>query len=416
MVSVITLDDELLCKYSSFKKTYRILAYALSFANNTRLQKSDRITGPLTPQECHNAIKRAFGAAQHSEYGNEIALLKASSPIPHNSKLRDLHPFVDAEGILRVGGRLMNADVPYDEHHPIIVPPKHHLTRILIIDEHENLLHAGSQLLLAMLRRRFWIPNGRNKEKGVMRKCLKCFRLKSKTAVQLMGQRPAARVSQSHPFQHCGVDYAGPIAVKHGGRRSKVTTKAYIALFICMATKAIHLELVSDLVTSSVLVALRRFIARRGKPSHMYSDNGTTFVGADSELKRFLSNDVTVESVVNFSTSEGISWRLTPPRAPHFGGLWEAGIKCMKSHLKCVIGNAVLTFEELTTVLIQIEACLNSRPLCLLSDDLDSPAALTPGHFLIGQPLCAHPEPSVLEVPANRLHRWQVVQQLHQSF
>ncbi|XP_046988473.1 uncharacterized protein LOC124594161 [Schistocerca americana] len=310
----------------------------------------------------------------------------------------------------------MNADVPYDERHPIIEPPKHHLTKILIIDEHENLLHAGSQFLLAMLRRRFWIPNGRNTVKGVIRKCLKCFRLKSKTAVQLMGQLPAARVNQSHPFQHCGVDYAGPIAVKHGGRRSKVTTKAYIDLFICIATKAIHLELVSDLVTSSFLAALRKFIATRGKPSHMCSDNGTTFVGADNELKRFLSNDATVEGVVNFSTSEGISWRFTPPPAPHFGGLWEAGIKCMKSHLTRVIGNAVLTFEELTTVLIQIEACLNSRPLCLLSDDLDSPAALTPGHFLIGQPLCAHPEPSVLEVPANRLHRWQLVQQLHQSF
>lgn len=183
-----------------------------------------------------------------------------------------------------------------------------------------------------------------------------------------------------------------------------------------MATKAIHLEVVSDLETNSFLAALRRFIARRGKPSHLYSDNGTTFVGAHNELKRFFSNNSTVEGVVNFSTSEGISWEFIPPRAPHFGGLWEAGVKSMKSHLKRVIGNASLTFEELTTVLSQIEACLNSRPLCSLSDDPDSPAALTPGHFLIGQPLCTYPEPSVLKIPANRLHRWQLTQQLYQSF
>ncbi|XP_046988406.1 uncharacterized protein LOC124594099 [Schistocerca americana] len=161
-----------------------------------------------------------------------------------------------------------------------------------------------------------------------------------------MGQLPAARVNQSRPFQHCGVDYAGPIAVKHGGRQSKVTTKAYIALLICMATKAIHLELASDLVTISFLAALRRFIERREKPSNMYSYNDTRFVGPNNELKRFFSNHAIVEGVVNFSTSEGISWRFTPPRAPYFSGLWEAGIKCMKSHLKRVIGNAVLTFKD----------------------------------------------------------------------
>jgi len=151
----------------------------------------------------------------------------------------------------------------------------------------------------------------------------------------------------------------------------------------------------------------------------IYSDNGTTFVGANTELQKLLKmiNDEKCRKVVsNMLLNEGTEWRFIPPKAPHFGGIWEAGIKSVKQHLRRVVGDTVLTFEELYTVLTQIEACLNSRPLCPLSSDPNDLSALTPSHFLIGEPLTAIPDPNLLDCKSNRLQRWQLVRQISQSF
>jgi transposase InsO family protein len=159
-----------------------------------------------------------------------------------------------------------------------------------------------------------------------------------------------------------------------------------------MSTKALHLELVSDLTTNAFIAALRRFMSRRGRPAQVYSDNGTNFVGASKELKRFLSRLKSSEEVCVYTASEGITWSFNPPHSPNFGGLWEAGIKSVKTHLKKIIGMTPVNFEEMYTILTKVEACLNSRPLCVLSNDFESPAVFTPGHFLIGQAPCSLPD------------------------
>jgi transposase InsO family protein len=321
---------------------------------------------------------------QHTEYKQEIECLLHDIPVGKNSKLFGLHPFLVTNGLLRVGGRLANADIPYSEQNQLIVPPKNHVTNLLIVYEHERLLHAGPQQVISSLRCNYWISTGRNIVRLVLRKCLRCFRLRTHNTSQLMGQLPTARVQTSRPFAATGIDYGGPFNLKIGGRRSKLTQKAYLALFVCMSTKALHLELVSDLTTNAFLAALRRFVSRRGRPAQVHSDNGTNFVGASKELKRFLSRLKSSEEVCAYTASEGIIWNFNPPHSPHFGGLWEAGIKSVKTHLKKIIGMTPLTFEEMYTILSQVEACLNSRPLCALSNDIESPAVLTPGHFLIG--------------------------------
>lgn len=151
---------------------------------------------------------------------------------------------------------------------------------------------------------------------------------------------------------------------------------------MCFVTKAVHLELVSDLTTEAFLAALRRFFARRGLSKTIYSDNGTTFQGAKSELARFLK-DQSSEFISELS-NQFVDWVfIPPPRAPHFGGLWEAGVKSVKHHLKRVIGETSLTFEQFTTVLCQVEACLNSRPLSPLSSHPSDLQPLTPAHFLV---------------------------------
>lgn len=188
---------------------------------------------------------------------------------------------------------------------------------------------------------------------------------------------------------------------------------------MCFSTKAVHLELVSNLSTQAFLAALRRFVARRGKPKEIFSDCATNFVGASKELKnmhKFSATSQNNEEIAAYLASEQITWHFNPPSAPHFGGLWEAGVKSMKFHMKRIIGNSVLTYEEFSTVLAQIEACLNSRPLCPLSSDPSDLAVLTPGHFLIGAPLTDIPERDISDVPISRLKRWQLTQRVFQHF
>lgn len=192
-----------------------------------------------------------------------------------------------------------------------------------------------------------------------------------------------------------------------------------MAVFVCLATKAIHLELVHDYTSQSFLNALKRMMARRGKVTRMYSDNGTNFVGANRELKEirdFLRTKDFQNAVVDNLTNDGIEWRFIPPNSPHVGGIWEAGVKSFKNHFKRVAGTSLPTAEEMYTLLTLIEACLNSRPLTPLSDDPNDLQPLTPGHFLIGTALIAPAEYNLGEVPDNRLSRWQRVEKLRQEF
>ena len=180
-----------------------------------------------------------------------------------------------------------------------------------------------------------------------------------------------------------------------------------------------HLEIVTGLTTDAFLAAFRRFIARRGKPQEMNSDHGTNFVGAKrelAELDKLLKSDTHNDILSKELGNQGITWKFTPERGPHFGGLWEAGVKSVKTHLSRIVGGTRLSYEEMSTVLCQIEACLNSRPLSEISSDPSDLNALTPGHFLITTELNALPEPNLLDLKLNRLDRWQHLQALYQQF
>lgn len=233
-----------------------------------------------------------------------------------------------------------------------------------------------------------------------------------------MGNLPRARVTGIRAFLDCGVDYAGPIAVRTTKGRGHTSIKGYIAVFICLATKAIHLECVSDMTAETFIAAYRRFAARRGPAANMYSDNGGNFTKGNKllQLKSKQEEDAYNNTVYTEMIKVNTQWHFNPPESPNFGGLWEAGVKSVKTHLKKTVGEAKLTFEELSTLLYQIEATLNSRPLCPLSSDPSDIAVLTPGHFLIGAPLLAPPETTYLEINTNRLSRWQLIQKMHQHF
>ncbi|XP_059045533.1 uncharacterized protein LOC131841266 [Achroia grisella] len=185
-----------------------------------------------------------------------------------------------------------------------------------------------------------------------------------------MGDLPPARTNRSRPFLHTGVDYTGHILIKANKGRGIKTTKGYVAVFVCMSTKAVHLELVSDLTTSAFLAALRRMAARRGVPRHSYSDQGTNFIGANRILQEEYNHltEIFSKEFMSEVTNMGIEWHFNAPAWPSAGGLWERSVQTLKYHLKRVVGEQKLTFEEYSTVLSRLEACLNSRPLCPMTD------------------------------------------------
>jgi hypothetical protein len=414
-------STSLLHRVSSLKQLKRYTAYWKRFVGNCHasIRKGPSTQGPLSSEELEKSLLWWIKLVQDAEFGEEIRELKKGNPVSSKSKLKSLNPFLDSSEILRVGGRLRHAAVSVDQKNPILLPRHSRLTELIIQDCHDSLFHAGGQLILSVLNRRFWIIGAKDAIRHQNKKCVVCTRHRGATATQIMGDLPTARVNPARAFVKCGVDYAGPFTLRAIPGRSKVTFKGYLALFVCLTTRAVHLEIVSSLSTDAFLAALKRFTARRGKSSDIYSDCGTNFVGASKELKELLAlvnSNPHQQRVSSHLANEGIRFHFNPPSAPHFGGLWEAGVKSVKHHLHRVVGNTRLTFEEMTTLMAQIEACLNSRPLTPISTDPNDLCALTPGHFLIGESLTAIPEPDITELKANRLSRWQLVQQLYQHF
>jgi hypothetical protein len=411
------LPPDFLTRFSSLRKLQRVLSYCLRFAENCR-KPITKHTGPLKVSEVQRSMLIILKNVQYQAFSTEIKELEGGRQVSKKSRLTSLNPFLDDSGLIRVGGRLRNSGAHSDVKHPIVLP-KCEITELIIQAEHISLLHAGPQATLASLRQRYWPMSGRSVVRRIIHNCLKCFRANPTTSSQLMGDLPKDRVQPARPFLNSGVDFGGPVYLKEGRGRGKRTVKGYIALFVCFATKALHLELVGDLSSQSFLGALKRFISRRGHVANLYSDNGTNFVGARnelSELGEMLKSQKFERDVIDRLADRTVRWHFIPPHSPHHGGIWEAGIRSVKSHLKRVIGLTSLTYEEMHTVLTQIEACLNSRPLTPISNDPNDLIALSPSHFLIGDLLTAPVEHDVTPLPINRLSRWQYVEQLRQHF
>ena len=306
--------------------------------------------------------------------------------------------------------------------HPIILHGKHFVTKLIIRHEHVQLLHARPTLLCSSISRSrcFSIIGMRKTVRSVTRQCITCRKQTARPQPQMLGQLPIERVTPGAVFERVGVDYAGPLYVKSGMTRRSVARKAYICLFVSLAVKAVHIELVLDLTTQAFIAALRRFTVRRGYPSLIWSDHGRNFVDVSRELKKlyeFLQKESTNGAILQFCATKNIEWSFIPERSPHFDGLWESAVKSAKYHLKRVVKDTKLTFEEMTTFLVQVEACLNSRPLVALnSPDDDGIEALKSGHFLIGQPLYALPDHSFSNPTISFVKRWNLCQQLTHHF
>lgn len=420
LAAVIPDTWELRTKYSSWLRLMRITGLIMRFVNNCRNKKRKARNHFLEPEELDVARIFWIKVTQSLHFANEIVCLENQDELPRKSHLLSLNPQVDQDGVMRLGGRLRRSRrLALDQKFPIIMPHKDHLTNLLLAYAHDQTMHGNVQSMRVYLRQRYWIVKDRAAVRHFVRRCEVCFRYRAQPMHQLMADLPRPRIDPepARAFAFCGVDYAGPLKVKMQKKNlSFVLSDGYVAVFVCMATKAVHLEGVMDLSTDSFIAAYHRMSARRGPVAHMYSDNGSNFVGAarvlveDWAIAIEENEQIWAEELAN----EGVLWHFNPPKAPHHGGLFEAAVRCMKYHMRRVLRNYHLTYEELTTVLCQVEAVLNSRPLCPLSDDPEDDDVLTPGHFLVGTNLTAPPEPNLMYIKENRLSRWQQVQLLHQ--
>lgn len=337
--------------------------------------------------------KYGYNLNKKKAFKTEIERIKSGDKLPSKSTIASLRPILDKNNILRVGGRIDKANIAYQQRHQYIIPSKSRLSFLILKYAHDATLHGGIQIMMQFIRKKFWIPKLRAEARKYIHSCVQCARMANTTASQIMAELPEIRIRPAHPFQHVGVDMAGPYNIMLTNKinmntRSRLLPeiKGWVAVFICLTTRNVHLEPTEGMSTDDFLQAYQRFVSRRGNPEVIYSDHGTNFVGADNLLQKAFDK-WKAEEIQHAVHLYGTEWRFITPSAPHEGGIWEAAVKSMKHHLKRVMGTQKYSIQGITTLLTSIEACLNSRPLCKLSDDPNDLEALTPAHFTIGRPL-----------------------------
>lgn len=370
----------------------------------------------LSQEEKDEALRFWVAKEQKRFFETELRELAAGRGCPKKSTLAALVPFVDGEGILRVSGRLEKSSMPFDGKHPMILPDLSRLAGLIVRTSHLSTLHGGTRTMMAATRQTFWVVGLRMLCKRVLAKCVTCARHKAVVGQQLMGSLPQARAMKSFPFENAGVDYAGPFLLKLKDGRCKSRVKAFVAVFVCMATKAVHLELVEGLSTPAFLAAFQRFSSIRGPCLQVWSDNGTNFVGAQKELKELVNSWKDGGLDASELRRLKVEWNFIAPYSPHQGGLWEAAVKSMKYHLTRVAGARTLSMGEMRTVLAQISAILNSRPMGAMTDDPQDLEVLTPAHFLNGRPMVQLFGPRVETRPTDLLDMYRQLQFMTQQF
>ncbi|XP_066589323.1 uncharacterized protein [Prorops nasuta] len=380
--------------------------------------KTIKLKGTLQPDEIERAERWVIKELQSCVFNDILQQLKTKEKCS-KGKFAKLSPLLDEHNIIRVGGRLHKSTLTFAQKYPILIPGSHLLTDSIIRETHEQNFYTGVRTTLSLIRQKFWILDGRNQVRKVIHKCVRCIRFQPDTIQYKMGDLPSSRVRTALPFETTGVDFCGPFYTKERKYRNKTQVKTYECVFVCMTINAIHLETVTDLSSDGFLAALRGFIARRGLPKHIHSDNRTNFVGANNKLKELynsLNSSEHEKKVTEFASERRIKWHFIPPLSPHFGGLWEFFVKMFKHHFKRVVGNTVFTLEQFNTFVNEIEAVLNSRPIILLSSDPNDMIALTPAYYLIGRTFATLPELDLSSVNENRLAIWQHLTKMRQDF
>ena len=384
-------EDELidLKRFSSFKRLKHSLAYSILWSDRIRARVRHEEMPTLREDHLERALHILVRIAQKEGFKKEIEALAVEEELK-GSRLAPFSPFIDEHDLLRVGGRVGRSSLPYDAAHPLLLPREHHLSLLIARHYHQRYFHAGVNYVLAHIRQQFWILSGRELVKKVVRDCRECTTASVKPSQQIMAELPPERLLPTPPFTHTSVDYFGPMTVGVGYRK---TDQRWGALFTCMTTRAVHLEVAASLSTPDFLNLFRIFCCLRGTPKTCYSDNGTQFKGAEKWLRHVyesLSSDAEFKEEM---VKRGIKWTFYPPHAPHFGGVHESLVRSVKrafykaldiSQKRKVENKTQMSLKEceLRLLFAEVTGFLNARPLSYTSGD-PKDGVLTPNHFLL---------------------------------
>jgi hypothetical protein len=388
--------DRVINYFSSWKKIVRIVAWL------RRITGRNKSSGRLSRDEVGAAELAIVKHVQNKHYKDVVQAVESGKDIKRSSDLRGLCPYKDTTGVLCVGGRV-------EGQHPVIIPGSDPIARAIVMDTH-NVGHVGIEWTLSQVRAKYWITKGRSVTKSTLKDCVICKRLYGKAMQQKMADLPGVRIKcTGRPFTNIGIDMFGPFLVTQ--RRSQL--KRYVCIYTCMGMRAVHLEMVESLDTNSFINSFRRFVARRGKPTTVYSDNGTNFVGGQRELDA-AHNGLSEELMKNYASKNDIGWHFNPPYASHHGGVWERMIRSVRRIMASMLKDR-LSDETLHTILCEVEFIINNRPLTKLSDDPLDLNPLTPNHLLMMGGSCTIP-PGEFGLKDSYRHRWRYVQHITDIF
>ena len=399
--------SELTSRYSEWYRMKRGVAWLIRFTRYCenkylRNRSVDLKGGKLSIEELNQAENMIVKHVQKKQ-----AIVVEGKP---SDKLAKLSPFMSG-GICRVGGRLENANMTYEQKHPVVLPKGEHVVKVIIRYHHVSNGHINATQTLAELRKKWWVISGMQSVKSVIRKCRRCSEENARPVSQYMAPLPTSRVNKSRTFQYCGIDYFGPFDVKIGWSVSK----RYVVIFSCCVTRAVHFEIAHSLDTSSFLSALTRFAARRGWPDECYCDNATNLRSGAAELKINL-DELNQDKIHEFCVQRNIRWNFSPPSGSHFGGHYERLIRSARRALRGLTSERVFTDEVLSTLFSQVEQIMNSRPLTSITDCVDDLEPLTPNMILLLQPNL--PLPLVKDNVSSEFTRkwWKMCQHLSDQF
>mgnify|MGYP002649723710 CR=1 FL=1 len=332
------------------------------------------------------AALRLMKLLQQQQFPRELERLTAGRPVHERSRIRQLNPFVDEWGLIRSRRPAQPQAVDWETRHPILLPP-HQLVRDLVREEHRKLGHAGEANTRSHLAQYYHILGARQLIKSVVRPCRECNTQRGKAFNPPEPTLPSFRtMAETRPFTNIGIDYWGPLKVKG-------SSKVYGLLITCAVTRAVHLEVVTSLAAKQCLNALTRFFARRGVPAEIHSDNATTFDAVNKALAKLAANVEELSKQTEMAAHQ-IRWTFQTPKAPWFGAFFERMVGVTKKTLQQTSLRKASAIDDIRTIVTQVEALVNSRPL-IEADDREI-VAFTPVHFLVGTSLLTTPPlPSV---------------------
>ncbi|XP_053367622.1 uncharacterized protein LOC128541295 [Clarias gariepinus] len=404
-------DSQRFTRFSNWKVLIRAIASLVrkvrSYAGNPN-SRTDELT---------QARMIVVRTVQQETFSEELKRLAGNEEVSKHSIIRKLNPILDEDGVIRVGGRLSAADTCWEEKHPIIIPKNNHIATLLVRHFHEQVAHQGRHFTEGALRSAgLWIIGGKRLVSSVIHHCVICKRLRGKLGEQKMASLPSDRVNPNPPFTNVGVDVFGPWNIYTRRTRGGLAeSKRWAVIFTCLGTRAVHFEVIESLSSASFINALRRFIAVRGPVKLFRSDRGTNFIGACKELK-LNAEDPDFKSYLQ---DQGCTWVFNSPHSSHMGGVWERLISVARRILNALLlktDSTRLSHEVLVTLMSEIMAIMNARPLVPISSDPDMPHVLSPATLLTQKIEAVSAPKGEYDIKDLYNKQWRQVQSLADAF